>query len=72
MLAVGMAATPTDAKTRRLKLTISNFRYCEGQSCTPLDFGYLRTSSGPVMGTDNPTAAVDVKRGTIVTWVYRD
>lgn len=60
------------AATPRLKLTISNFRFCEAASCTPLDAGYLRGADGPVMGTDNPLAIVDVKRGAVVSWIYRD
>jgi hypothetical protein len=51
---------------------MSNFRYCKAAECSPLDVGYLRTDSGPVMGSDNPQAAIDVKRGSIVVWVYRD
>lgn len=60
------AATP-----KRLKISISNFRFCEAESCTPLDVGYLRTDMGP-SGLDNPAGAIDVKRGTVVSWVYRD
>lgn len=61
------AATP-----KRVMISISNFRYCEGESCTPLDVGYLRTDMGPVTGADNPMAAIEVKRGVVVSWVYRD
>ncbi len=69
----GLAGPSVEAaKTKRLKITISNFRFCEAESCTPLDVGYLRTEMGPVAGTDNSQAAVDVKRGTVVSWVYRD
>lgn len=64
-------AVPAQAKTPKLELSISNFRFCRAQSCTPLDVGYLRTDSGPT-GIDNPMGAIDVKRGAIVTWVYRD
>ncbi len=60
------------AKPKRLMLTISNFRFCENASCTPLDVGYVRTDMGPVSGLDNPQAVVEVKRGSIVSWVYRD
>ena len=55
-----------------VKLTMSNFRYCKAAECSPLDFGYLRTDTGPVPGTDNPNATISVKRGSTVVWVYRD
>lgn len=60
------------AKPKPLELSISNFRFCEAETCTPLDVGYLRTYTGPVEGFDNPEAVVDVKRGTVVSWMYRD
>ncbi len=72
VVALSAVAVPSaHAKAKRLDLTISNFRFCEGASCTPLDAGYLRTSSGPA-GLDNPQAVIDVKRGTNVYWIYRD
>lgn len=55
-----------------VELTMSNFRYCEGTACTPADAGYLRSETGPVAGTDNPAAIVDVPQGSTVRWVYRD
>jgi plastocyanin len=61
-----------EAKTPTLKLTMSNFRFCAAESCTPLDVGYVRTDMGPADGLDNPEAPIDVKQGTIVSWVYRD
>ncbi len=68
-----VAAVPAEAaKPRTLELSISNFRYCAAEMCSPLDVGYLRTSDGPVAGLDNPLAAIEVKRGTTVFWVYRD
>ncbi len=67
----GLAGPQIGAAPKALELSMSNFRFCEGASCTPLDVGYLRTEMGP-LGPDNPQAAIDVKRGTIVTWVYRD
>jgi plastocyanin len=60
------------AKAPKLQLTISNFRFCQSSTCTPLDVGYLRTDTGPVSGTDNPMATINVKRGTTVVWTYRD
>ena len=38
----------------------------------PADQGYVRTKNGPVPGTDNPGAVVDVPAGATVTWTYRD
>jgi hypothetical protein len=55
-----------------LVLSMSNFRFCAAESCTPLDVGYLRPSGAPIDGTDNPVAATDVKKGTLVRWMYRD
>ena len=71
LLAVGVGVPAEAAKAPRLNLTISNFRFCEGETCTPLDIGYLRDSGGPV-GVDNPQAVIEVKRGTNVYWIYRD
>lgn len=65
MLAPSAFAAP------KLELSISNFRFCAASSCTPADVGYLRTDSGPV-GPTLPLGTIDVKRGTVVTWVYRD
>jgi hypothetical protein len=68
-------AVPAEAATKKpptVKLTISNFRYCAADTCTPLDIGYLRPDTAPLAGTDNPLAAVDVKRGSYVSWTYRD
>jgi plastocyanin len=55
-----------------VELTMSNFRYCAAASCTPADQGYVRTKSGPVAGSDNPGAVVDVPEGAAVRWIYRD
>jgi plastocyanin len=60
------------AAAPKVKLTISNFRYCTAESCSPLDTAYVRGGDGPVMGTDNPQAVIEVKRGSMVSWVYRD
>ena len=65
-------ATAAPKKPPRVQLTMSNIRYCKAAECSPLDIGYLRTDSGPVPGTDNPRATVQVKSGSIVVWVYRD
>ena len=55
-----------------VEVTMSNFRYCATPTCSPADVGYLRLSSGPVAGTDNPNGIVDVPEGATVQWVYRD
>jgi plastocyanin len=55
-----------------LILTMSNFRFCQAETCTPFDVGYLRPGDAPIEGSDNSLAAVDVKQGTLVRWIYRD
>ncbi len=55
-----------------VELSMSNFRYCAGTTCTPADAGYMRGEDGPVQGTDNPHSIVDVPEGSTVKWVYRD
>lgn len=55
-----------------VELSMSNFRYCAAHSCTPADQGYVRTKGGPVPGSDNPAAIVEVPEGATVRWVYRD
>ena len=70
MLALPGAAQA--AKAPRLNLVIDNFRFCSAAPCTPLDAGYVRTDTGPVSGTDNPFATINVKRGTTVVWKYMD
>ncbi len=66
--AVGRAG----AEAGTVELTMSNFRFCAGPTCSPTDQGYVRTKNGPVAGTDNPTAVVDVPEGATVRWTYRD
>jgi len=66
--AVGRAG----AEAGTVELTMSNFHYCAGPSCSPADQGYVRTKNGPVAGTDNPSAVVDVPEGATVKWTYRD
>lgn len=72
--AVILSVGPNEAASAapKVKLSISNFRFCTAETCSPLDTGYLRGADGPVMGTDNPLAIVDVKRGVVVSWIYRD
>ena len=66
------AAAQAKIKPPKVQLSISNFRFCQSESCGPQDFGYLRTDMGPVSGTDNPSGTIMVKRGSIVVWTYRD
>ena len=68
----GRAEPAAKKKAPTLKLTMSNFRFCPETECTPLDIGYLRPTGTPIPGSDNPLEIVDVKRGTIVSWIYRD
>jgi plastocyanin len=55
-----------------VELSMSNFRYCAATTCSPADQGYVRSSDGPVPGSDNPKGIVDVPAGSTVRWVYRD
>lgn len=72
MLVAGWAVPAHTAEASRVDITISNFRYCQADTCTPADAGYLRTADGPVDGLDNPVAVIDVKRGANVYWLYQD
>jgi plastocyanin len=63
---------PHAAADSTVDLTMSNFRYCATPTCSPADQGYVRLSSGPVAGSDNPNSIVDVAEGSTVRWVYRD
>lgn len=71
-LAPTVPAHTAAKKAPTLKLSMSNFRFCPETECTPLDIGYLRPTGTAIAGSDNPLEVVDVKRGTIVSWVYRD
>jgi plastocyanin len=59
-------------KPPTVRLSMSNFRFCPEMECTPFDVGYLRPTGTPIPGSDNPLEIVEVKRGTLVSWVYRD
>lgn len=72
LVVFGPAGEPSAATEDTVELTISNFRYCKTPTCSPEDQGYVRSSSGPVAGADNPLAIIDVPEGSTVTWVYRD
>jgi plastocyanin len=53
-------------------LVVSNFRYCPQAPCEAGDYAYLRSPAGPISGTDNTAAFVDVAPGEFVTWKYAD
>ncbi len=72
LVVFGPVGESTAATGDTVELTISNSRYCDTPICSPDDQGYVRTSSGPVAGADNPSAIIDVPEGSTVTWVYRD
>jgi plastocyanin len=60
------------AEPEAVELTMSNLRFCATMTCSPVDQGYVRLSSGPVPGSDNPHGIIDVPTGATVRWVYRD
>jgi len=74
LLVIGGApiGEPHAAADSTVDVTMSNFRYCTTPTCSPADQGYVRLSSGPVAGSDNPNSIVDVPEGSTVQWVYRD
>jgi len=72
LVAFGQVGQPSATTEDTVELTMSNFRYCATPTCAPDDQGYVRLSSGPVAGADNPLAIIDVPEGSRVTWVYRD
>jgi plastocyanin len=72
VLLVAPVGGASAAEPKTVELTMSNFRYCAATTCTPADAGYMRQKSGPVAGTDNPHAIVDVPEGATVRWTYRD
>jgi plastocyanin len=72
LVAFGPAVEPSIATQGNVELTISNYRFCKTTTCSPADQGYVRWTSGPIAGTDNPAAIIDIPEGSTVTWVYRD
>lgn len=72
LVPISAGAKPKAKPKPGLVLSMSNFRFCASEACTPLDIGYLRPNGAPIAGTDNPLAAVDVKKGTLVRWLWRD
>lgn len=63
----GRAAEPAT-----VELSMSYYRYCAAETCTPADQAYVRSDSGPVPGADNPVSVVEVPAGGTVQWTYRD
>lgn len=63
---------PAAAAETMVELDMSNFRYCRAAPCVPTDQGYVRSPDGPVAGSDNPAAIIDVPAGSLVRWTYRD
>lgn len=52
-------------------VSVENFRFCI-RACRPDSVAYLRTSVGPVPGSDNPRAVAYMQPGARFTWTYRD
>lgn len=68
-------ALPSRAAT--LNVTISNFRYCQGDQCLPIDFVYIRNPTGNGLIHKNALLATivfrdQVKPGDTVVWTYKD
>jgi plastocyanin len=66
---------PSRAAT--VNLTISNFRYCSGSSCLPIDFVYVRNPTGNGLLNKNALAVTLIFRkvvhpGDTVVWTYND
>lgn len=56
-----------------LRLTVSNYQYCQQAPCRyPTDAAYRRSTSGPVPGSDNPSHFVAVSPGQTIIWTYED
>ena len=76
VLAIPLAvALPSRAAT--VNLTVSNFRFCSGNSCLPFDFVYVRNPTGNGLLNQNALAATLIFRevvhpGDTVVWTYRD
>jgi plastocyanin len=76
VLAIPVAvALPSRAAT--VNLTVSNFRFCSGNQCLPIDFVYVRNPTGNGLLHQNALAATIVFRrvvhpGDTVVWTYRD
>jgi hypothetical protein len=72
-LALLAPATPASAAGSTVNLEMSNLRFCRQAPCLPSDQGYVRNpEGGPVPGSDNPAAIIDVPSGATVVWTYKD
>ncbi|MGH2793462.1 MAG: hypothetical protein ACRDKG_04075 [Actinomycetota bacterium] len=66
---------PSSAAT--VNVTISNFRYCQGNQCLPIDFVYVRNPTGNGFIHQNALAATLIFRdvvhpGDTIVWTYKD
>ena len=64
------AVTHAASRPQVVRLVISNFRYCKQAPCSATDSAYLRSPDGGAL-VENPSAAITVRAGSIVQWVYR-
>lgn len=72
-LLVGATALPAGAEGGRVDIVVSNGHYCRQDPCRLfVDAGYNRRPDGPVAGTDNRQAMIEVSPGNTVVWTYRD
>lgn len=68
-------AIPSRAAT--INVTISNFRFCQGEQCLPFDLVYVRNPTGNGLIHQNALAATlifrdEVRPGDTVVWTYKD
>jgi hypothetical protein len=71
-LAPAGSVASADQPGGTVDLVVSNLRYCREHPCRATDSAYLRGPAGPIPGTDNPAAIVEVAPGENVIWTYRD
>ena len=77
---VAFAVVPVPAQAAAdVKITMSYFRYCQDDACTPDQFAYVKTRPLPVLPGPTPTPLVDNSRGVVdvrpgdtVVWTYDD
>jgi hypothetical protein len=65
-------AAPATGSASTVELEMSDLRFCRHAPCQPTEYGYLRGPAGPIPGTDNAAAIVDVPAGATVRWTYKD
>ncbi|HVE92437.1 MAG TPA: hypothetical protein VNE62_09100 [Actinomycetota bacterium] len=61
--------------SEEVEITMSFFRYCREDVCTPDQFAYVKTEPpGPTLPppADNPRGIVDVRPGDRIVWTYDD